>query len=329
MASGGRADFLDGDPRRSGGGQRPDRRGGGGDLRAGGNAFDAAVAAGFAATATEPILASLGGGGFLLARTAAGEEVLVDFFVAMPGRSGQRHDPDAMEAVPIHFGPAVQVFHVGEASVAVPGMLAGLLHVAQRFGRLDLGDLVAPAVGLAEAGVAVDEVFARVLGLVWPILERTEGGQAMFGREGRALRAGERFVCPELAETLAEVAAGRRLSMAPEELGGGIGEADVDGYRVVEREPLRVGVPRRRGGDQPAAIVRRVAGGPWSGGAVGRGPGFGRPARCGGGRRRVEVDGGSSQRAGPGGEQGDHARERCRRRGERGGHVGVERLGVG
>ena len=55
-------------------------------LGAGGNAFDACVAAGFAAAVAEPTLTSLGGGGFLLARTAAGEEVLFDFFVDTPGR---------------------------------------------------------------------------------------------------------------------------------------------------------------------------------------------------------------------------------------------------
>ena len=55
-------------------------------LAAGGNAFDACVAAGFAASVAEPTLTSLGGGGFLLARTAAGEEVLFDFFVDTPGR---------------------------------------------------------------------------------------------------------------------------------------------------------------------------------------------------------------------------------------------------
>lgn len=55
-------------------------------LTQGGNAFDAVVAAGFAGAVAEPALTSLGGGGFLLARTARGEATLFDFFVDTPGR---------------------------------------------------------------------------------------------------------------------------------------------------------------------------------------------------------------------------------------------------
>ena len=54
-------------------------------LRAGGNAVDAAVAAGFASAVTEPGLSSLGGGGFLLSAPADGPERVLDFFVDAPG----------------------------------------------------------------------------------------------------------------------------------------------------------------------------------------------------------------------------------------------------
>ena len=59
-------------------------------LNEGGNAFDAAVAAGFAASVAEPAVTSLGGGGFLLARTSEGRARLFDFFVDTPGRGLER-----------------------------------------------------------------------------------------------------------------------------------------------------------------------------------------------------------------------------------------------
>ncbi len=94
-------------------------------LRAGGNAFDAVVAAGFASAVAEPALTSLGGGGFCLARPAAGPAVLFDFFVDTPGRG---LDTSALEPhfvpVTVRFPGADQVFNAGLGSVAVPATCA-------------------------------------------------------------------------------------------------------------------------------------------------------------------------------------------------------------
>ena len=108
-------------------------------LQKGGNAFDAAVGAGFAGAVAEQTLTSLGGGGFLLARTNQGEEILFDFFTDTPGR-----DLDNSELEPhffpvtIHFPGSDQDFNIGLGSVAVPGNLKGFLHVHKRLGRLPL-----------------------------------------------------------------------------------------------------------------------------------------------------------------------------------------------
>ena len=210
-------------------------------LRAGGNAFDAAVGAGFAAAVAEPCLTSLAGGGFTLTRTASGDEVLFDCFVAAPGLGAPAPaDPAALECVPVRFGHAVQDFHVGPASVAVPGVLAGYLHVHQRLGRLELSAVVAPAVRLAHAGVEVDRFLAQLLGLLGPILGRTAEGRELFFRHGRVLGPGDRFANPALGEFLSDVGAGRRSQFGVGDLGGGVTPEDLASYRVLEREPLRV-----------------------------------------------------------------------------------------
>ena len=95
-------------------------------LEAGGNAFDAALGAACTACVAEPMLASLGGGGYLLAHTAGGEERVFDFFVQVPSR-----DHGEMDFYPIQadFGTATQEFHIGMGSIAVPGVVAGLFAV--------------------------------------------------------------------------------------------------------------------------------------------------------------------------------------------------------
>lgn len=209
-------------------------------LRSGGNAFDAVVAGGLAAAVAEPILTSPAGGGFLLARTAVGEELVLDAFVAAPGLGRGPVPVDGLVPVPIRFGSAVQDFHVGPASVATPGLLAGYLAIHDRLGRLELDALVRPAVALARDGVVVDSFGAQLLGLVEPILARTAAGRSLFFRDERPLAEGELFVNPGLGEFLDEVGRGLRGGFRADELGGAVTDADLRTYRVEAREPRRL-----------------------------------------------------------------------------------------
>jgi gamma-glutamyltranspeptidase / glutathione hydrolase len=211
-------------------------------LRSGGNAFDAAIAAGFAASVAEPCLTSPGGGGFLTARTAAGEEVVFDFFVAVPGLGAAvPHDPSRLEAVTVSFEAADQVFHVGPASVATPGCLAGFLRVHERLGRLPLDGVVAPSVDLARAGVVVDVFAADVVALLAGTLARSEVGRSLFFVDERPVAEGDLFRNMALGEFLRDVGAGRITHFDPARLGAGVTAEDVRTYEVIEREPLRVG----------------------------------------------------------------------------------------
>jgi len=225
-------------------------------LRAGGNAFDAIVAAGFASTVAEPLLSSLGGGGFALARTAEGEEVLFDFFADTPGmgRSGAAGaHPDALDFDPVvvNFSGADQTFHVGWASAAVPGMLKGLLHVHERFGRLPLAEVVHPAITLARSGVLINDFQFHLSELLEPIIRYgSESNHYFVTPEDHLLEPGELYRNAELAEFLeglpvdpdglysGELAA---LVARDMEAGGGLlTRQDLEGYKVIERRPLSV-----------------------------------------------------------------------------------------
>lgn len=222
-----------------------------GVLRTGGNAVDAAIAAAMAATVCEPGLASLGGGGFLAVRTPDGDEVVHDFFVDAPGRGhDQARAAPELDTIVINFGGANQVFHAGLGSLAVPGVLDGLVHAHARHGRLDLAQVSQPAQRLALHGWVVDPIQASVLVLLAEILRLTEECWTLYSRWDQPAAPGSRLTNPALATTLEAIGSGgiRRfadLQGVPELLGrvqaagGDLTSADLDAYRPVEREPLR------------------------------------------------------------------------------------------
>jgi len=222
-------------------------------LARGGNAVDAACAAAFAAAVAESPLTGPAAGGFLLVRPPGGPARLLDFFVAVPGSGpgGRRLAPGDLHSFTVPFGDADQVFHIGPASVAVPGMVAGLGQAAERFGRLALEDLVAPAVQLAREGVVLGRETGFLHEILGDMLTATPEAAAIYAPEGRLLGAGERLRLPDLAETLRHLAAAGPATMRDGALAGAITDhlartgglvtaEDLRDYRVVERPPLEV-----------------------------------------------------------------------------------------
>ncbi len=218
-------------------------------LADGGNAFDAALAGFCAATVAEPVLASLGGGGFLLARPADGEARLYDFFVQTPRR---RLPPDAIDFYPIHadFGTATQEFHIGLGAMATPGGVAGLFAVHRDLAALPLARLIEPAARLARDGVTVRPIDAYVFRVVGPILRAGAACRALFaGSGGALLEAGERITNSQLADSLEALARegerlfyegdlGRTLIESCRSGGGLLTADDLKGYEVARRRPL-------------------------------------------------------------------------------------------
>src|SRR6476659_9199893 len=114
-------------------------------LANGGNAVDAAVAAGVASWVAESPLTGPGAGGFMLVHRARDRSSrLLDFFVAAPGL-GRTHRPGgAMDAVDIEFegSDTTQRFLIGTASSAVPGTVAGLAAAHRTYGTWPWHELV-------------------------------------------------------------------------------------------------------------------------------------------------------------------------------------------
>jgi len=222
---------------------------------AGGNGFDAVLAAGFAACVCEPTLASLGGGGFLLARDARGRALLCDFFANTPGLGGPAREPDAARGahfwpVTVHFPGSQQDFNVGPAAAAVPGALRGLLHAHRRLGRIPLREVLAPAQRLARDGFVLSESQAYFLRLLRPIFTMRAEGRALFAPGGALPEAGETLRNPALADFLVslpedgerefyEGAIAARMTAELGAEGGLLTQRDLAAFRAVERAPLR------------------------------------------------------------------------------------------
>ncbi len=219
-------------------------------LEAGGNAFDALVAAAFASGVTEAALTSLGGGGFALVHQASNERTLIyDFFVNTPGLGTPGKKPQDFQKVTLHFAASSQDFNIGLASVAVPGTLKGLVRIHQDLGSLPLKRVVQPAVQLAREGFVIDAFQAYCFAILEPIFKSTPESTAIFCPHGRPPKEGERLRNPLLADFLeglpgtlesfykGEIA--HRIAQLMAEGGGLLTQEDLSAYQVILREPLR------------------------------------------------------------------------------------------
>ena len=219
-------------------------------LSAGGNAFDAAVAAGFASVVAEPSLTSLGGGGFLLAHIEGKEDILFDFFVNTPGIGNKEKTKPAMTPTDIVFPQCTQVFHTGLGSVAVPGMLKGLLHLHRRLCTLPISTILAPSLSYLEEGVETIGPQDIFLGLLKPIFTSTDYGRDIHTKNGQYLKLHDRLFNPLLkdfykgiAENCCDIYNGEAAEKLVEEMkehNGIVTLEDLAAYEVIERKPLRV-----------------------------------------------------------------------------------------
>jgi gamma-glutamyltranspeptidase/glutathione hydrolase len=218
-------------------------------LREGGNAVDALLAAVFTAFVTEGPLTGPAAGGFALVHEPSGETTLLDCFFAVP-TSGLGE----MEELLIDFGDAgTQVFHVGEGSVAVPGLLRGLEEIHLRYATRAWTELVDPAVALARDGFARDDARVFLHRILAGILLRDEGGRRIYG-DAELVRTAD--FC-ETLERVRDAGAAMVAELLPEYA------EDLRDYRVAEAAPLQtevVGQTVRSTPSQGGHVVQRILG---------------------------------------------------------------------
>jgi len=218
-------------------------------LRNGGNAFDAAVAAVLTSFVSESALTSAAGGGFLLAHTQAGNNILFDFFTQTPSQKRNLNEID-FYPVEVNFGGAVQEFQIGLGSMAVPGNIAGVFHVHQRLGRLPFNVVAEPAIHYARNGLKLNKFQHYCLtSILKPILIDVQGGQLFYRGNGQLIEPDCILFQPEIADTLTylvqkgarefyEGEMAHQLVKDCQESGGCLTLEDLKNYQVIERKPL-------------------------------------------------------------------------------------------
>jgi gamma-glutamyltranspeptidase/glutathione hydrolase len=218
---------------------------GAGVLAKGGNAVDAAVATAFALAVTHPSAGNIGGGGFMVVRTPAGDATTFDYREKAPLKSTR--------TMYMRDGKVdISLTNAGYLAPGVPGTVRGLALAHKRFGKLPWKDVVSPAAQLAEDGFAISDGLARSLnGQLSGAMGRYPASVDAYGKPGGGTwSAGDRLVLKDLAKTLRAIATdgpdvfyrgwiADRIAEDMAANGGIITKDDLAQYEAKERPPVR------------------------------------------------------------------------------------------
>ncbi|MDP6762638.1 MAG: gamma-glutamyltransferase [Planctomycetota bacterium] len=163
-------------------------------LRKGGSAVDAAVAANAVLALVEPTGCGLGGDLFAIVWDADGER--------LHGLNASGRSPRSLELEHFRRLGLERIPSHGPLPVSVPGAVDGWFELHERFGRLTMKEVLAPAIRLAREGFGVSELIAYYWALSVPHLKRWPGFSEQLTIDGRAPAKGEVFANPNLADTL-------------------------------------------------------------------------------------------------------------------------------
>jgi len=218
-------------------------------LKAGGNAFDAAISATIMTFVASSTITSIGGGGFMIASQKSRKPVLLDFFTHTPVNKRPKSETEFFPVI-VDFGDKTQEFHVGMGTAATPGNLAGLFEIHKRFGSISFEELVVPALEAAKNGVVLHKQTKYQADILKPILILSETGRNIYTEDGNVRKLGEKYRLTRFSDFLEYVAKegprefyegeiAQKIATDSLERGGSLLYEDFRNYQVIEREPLK------------------------------------------------------------------------------------------
>lgn len=211
-------------------------------LRQGGNAFDAAVAVAAALNVVEPMMSGAGGYGTILVYDAATRRVR---FLNSSGRIPQAVDSDVFRAPT----PGFEENRRGPKAVSTPCNVRAWEGMSTEYGRLPWSRLLGRAEQLAREGFEVDDGLARWIDVAFESFP--QHAKAIYGADGRPLKAGQRLVQTDLANTLKQVAddgpdviyggpIGQAIDAAMKASKGFLSLEDLESCRAEWWDPIRI-----------------------------------------------------------------------------------------
>ena len=209
-------------------------------LEKGGNAYDAMIATHFALAVVYPVAGNIGGGGFMVYRNNDGTKGALDFREKAPITAHKDMYLDSL-------GNVIKNKSVlGAHAVGIPGSVAGVLEVHQKFGTLPLKDLIQPSIDLARNGFKVTEKQANSLNKASFYFKKANNYTTLFEK---LWKKGDVLQQEELAQTLERIRdfgkdgfyKGKTANLLVNyvtELGGIITYQDLEKYTAVWRKPI-------------------------------------------------------------------------------------------
>ncbi|HET7842633.1 MAG TPA: gamma-glutamyltransferase, partial [Xanthomonadales bacterium] len=197
-------------------------------MRRGGSAVDAAIAADAALGLMEPTGSGMGGDLFAIVWDAKTKQLY--------GYNGSGRSPKSLTLDVFREKGLTEVPSYGPLPVTVPGCVDGWFALHEKFGKLPMKDVLAPAIGYARDGFPVSDVIAYYWNLSVPKLAPIPGFLEQYTIDGRAPRTGETWKNPDLANTLEKLAKGGRDAFYKGDIARTIGKffADNGGYLSYE-----------------------------------------------------------------------------------------------